>query len=185
LKPSFQTFCAAVATGGTLFSTAVWPHGGEDHGQAGANKRVVQPAHPVPRAAAATDAVELVAALEDDRLMVYLDRFATGEPIAGAKLEVESGSFKATATALDPGVYALPAQAFTAPGAYPLTISVEAGDVFDLLSLTLENRDSETAVAAAPAHGAWPVWGASAGVALAGVGLVLVRQRRQDRRKHG
>jgi len=186
LKPSFQAFCAALVTGGALFSTAAWSHGGEAHDHADAARPTIQPTQPsqaIPRAAAATEDFELVAALESDRLVIYLDRFATDEPVADAKLELESGAFKATAAALSPGVYALPAQPFAVPGSYPLTISVEAGELFDLLSLTLEHGATETAASSPSARGAWPVWGASAGVLLAGVGLVAVRRRRQAGRR--
>ena len=44
-----------------------------------------------PRVAAQSDAYELVGILRGGRLAVYLDRFATNEPVTDAKLTVTVG----------------------------------------------------------------------------------------------
>ena len=137
-----------------------------------------------PRASAQTEEFELVAVLEGRKLTLYLDRFATNQPVADAKIEVESGVIKAVATQVSPGVYSLPGEAFANPGKYPLAISVQAGDSGDLLTVTL---DLPRAVAgAAPAAGTapviswsnWAVEGAAGALLLAGAALAAVRRRK-------
>lgn len=168
---------AAVVALGTV-SLATWAHGGEDHSQPPAVAPVATVSS-APRAETASDEFELVAALEGGRLMLYLDRFASNEPVAGATVEVESGSFKAVASALAPGVYALPGEAFAEHRKYPLTVSLETADTADLLSLTLDHAGVSSTVATAPGSDAWTAWGASAGIVLAGIGLVAMRRRRK------
>ncbi len=61
-------------------------HEGHDHGS---------PPRPAtltaaPRAEAASELFELVAAARDGELTIYLDRFATGEPVTDAAISVET-----------------------------------------------------------------------------------------------
>lgn len=140
-----------------------------------------------PRASAQTEEFELVAVLEGGKLTLYLDRFATNEPVADAQVEVESGTLKAAAIQAAPGVYSLPGEAFANPGKYPLAISVQAGDSADLLSVTLDL--SRAVTSAAPAAGAapviswgnWAVGGAAGALLLCGAALVAVRRRKNSR----
>ena len=73
------------ATGGDAPQCAVafsaFGHGGEDHG---APPPPVSPGV-APRALAATEEFEVVAALEGKQLVVYVDRFASNEPVVKAK----------------------------------------------------------------------------------------------------
>ena len=73
--------------------TRISAHEGHDHGE--------QP--PVatgasPRGETNSKAFELVAVVSGENLEIYLDRFATNEPVTGATIEVETpaGSVKAT-----------------------------------------------------------------------------------------
>ncbi|MEO8718468.1 MAG: HlyD family efflux transporter periplasmic adaptor subunit [Burkholderiales bacterium] len=90
-----------------------------------------------PRIEAQSDAFELVAILDDGKLTLYLDRFASNEPVPNAKIEVESGAYKAVAQADGHGAYTAPADALTKPGQYPLVFTVQAGEASDLLNGTL------------------------------------------------
>jgi MYXO-CTERM domain-containing protein len=47
-----------------------------------------------PRAQAATEEFEVVAALEGKKLVVYLDRFASNEPVTKPRWRVEGGGLK-------------------------------------------------------------------------------------------
>src|SRR5690606_22262003 len=68
-----------------LFVLPVSAHDGEDHG---APVAATAPAAGVgPRAAAATELFELVAVVSGDHLTLYLDRFASNEPVSGAKVD--------------------------------------------------------------------------------------------------
>lgn len=162
-----------------IFSLSVWAHGGEDHG----DEAAPTPSATVgPRAASATEVFELVAVLEGKKLMLTLDRFATNEPVTDAQIEVESGASKAVATQTAPGVYWVAGNAFTSPGKYPLTISVQAGDSADLLTTTLEVPAATIDAEHNTARNRWLVWSASAGLLLLlllGVGIIAMRHRKK------
>lgn len=169
----FITFIAAA-----LFALAAWPHGGEDHSHDAAAPAMAKDI--APRATTQTEDFELVAVLADGKLTLFLDRFASNEPVADAEIEVESGAFKAVAAQLAPGIYALPGEAFANPGKYPLAISVQAGDTADLLTATLDLAPPAVSVAHATGWDKWATrvaWGASGALLLAGAGLVAVRRR--------
>ncbi len=170
-------FIAFVAT--AIVPLLAWPHGGEDHSH---DASPVMATDIAPRVAAQTEEFELVAVKEDKRLILYLDRFSSNEPVADAQIEVESGAFKAVAVQVAPGVYSLPGEAFNEPGKYPLTISVQAGDSADLLTATLDLAPPEVGVAHVPGWDRWAAWGASGALLLAGAGLVAVRRRKQNRK---
>lgn len=154
-------------------------HGGEDHGDEAAPPAVVAEAGP--RATAASEDFELVALPQGGQLLIYLDHFATNEPVANAEVEIESGAFKAVASALGSGVYAVAGDAFKSPGRHALTVTVQtdakSGGVSDLLSATLE-------VAAPAASGTPPAsrWALDAGLGVTVLALVasiaiIVRRR--------
>lgn len=153
---------------------------GHSHGEAAAPAMTVAGA---PRASAQTEEFELVAVLGGKKLTLYLDRFATNEPVADAQIEVDSSTLKAGATQIAAGVYSLPGESFAKPGKYPLAISVQAGDSSDLLTLTL---DLPQPVAGAAAVDSWNGWawnnwavaGAAGALLLAGAAVVAVRRRK-------
>lgn len=153
-----------------LLAANAHAHGDEDH-----SAPPPPPTQAVsPRAAAASDDFEAVAVLEGGKLLVYLDRFASNAPVAGAKLEVEGGPLKGAAREIAPGVYAM--DATLAPGRHPLTITIEAGEIADLLSATLEIVAPTAATAAV---GAWRntlAWSIAALLVLA-AGVKLLRRR--------
>lgn len=161
----------------TALALPAWAHDGEIHGEAAALPGTTEMA---PRATDATEEFELVAVLAGDHLTLYLDRFATNEPVAGATVEVEGDGWKAVAAPVVPGVYALPAAALASPGRHPLTVSVEAGDLADLLTLSL---DSPRPVAQARAARGWDVSaaGLSGTLLLAGAGFLALRRSKAAR----
>ncbi|KMO31064.1 RND transporter [Methylobacterium tarhaniae] len=112
-------------------------HEGHDHGapQAPVSKTIA------PRGEASSAAFELVAIPRGDALVLYLDRFATGEPITEATLEVETPAGPATAEATPDGSYRLPAPwlATRDPGRdhLDLVVTVTAGAEVDVLPLSV------------------------------------------------
>lgn len=128
-----------------LGSARVSAHGGEDHTHDDAAQSPAATQTLAPRAWAQSEDFELVAVLEEGpgprrRLLITLDHFTTNEPVRGARLEVDAGGDALSAPEGPPGVYALsfPAlDALAAGSRLPLTISVEARDRSDLLSLQL------------------------------------------------
>ena len=89
------------------------------------------------RVPASSAAFELVAIARGAELAIYVDRFATNEPVEGAKIEVETPAGPATA-APSGDFYRLNAPWLTSPGRYDLMVTVSAGDSADVLPLTLE-----------------------------------------------
>lgn len=134
-------------------------HEGHDHADAPVPSVAV-----APRAIALTDDFELVAALEDGQLTIYLDRFATNEPVADAQVEVDEGAGAIAAPQIAPGVYRVPGARSAAPGSHALTVSVQAGDVSDLLLVTLD---------VPAASGSLPAPGADAPTAASGQASLL------------
>lgn len=150
-------------------------HGGEDHGD-GAKPAVS--ANAAPRAEAHTELFELLVTPAGGQLIVYLDRYASNEPVNGAKVEIESGSWKAVAQEAENGSYRVKAPQFAKPGKYPLVFTVQAGPDADLIETTLVVAEpAKPAAEASPQRASsmwWWVGGALA--ALGGVSLLLKRR---------
>lgn len=121
-----------------LIALPVWAGGDSSDGHSHAAPAPVPVVASAPRTAAATEEFEVVAALEGLHLVLYVDRFASNEPVAKAKVEVEGAGLKGLAVEAAPGTYLLDLTAPLPPGKHALTISIEAGDTSDLLSATLE-----------------------------------------------
>src|SRR5687767_5285692 len=103
-------------------------HEGHDHGA---------PPPPVsatiaPRGEAASDALQLVAIAEGEELAIYLDRFATNEPIEGATIEVETPGGPATATPHAGDAYHLAAPWLAKPGRHDLIITVTVEGIVEV-----------------------------------------------------
>ena len=161
-----------------LFS---WAHGDEDHSAPAALPPTVSVG---PRFATDTDQFELVGVLDGQVLTLYLDQFGSNEPVAKAQIEIERGTWKALATEVSPGVYALAAPALAQPGKHVLTVTVQAGDKSDLLNATLEVGAVNLVSGGAPRAGlpkqALLGWGVGA-LLLAAMGLVTMRLAQQRR----
>ncbi|KMO15765.1 RND transporter [Methylobacterium platani JCM 14648] len=120
-----------------FLATLALAHEGHDHGA---------PPPPVsktvaPRGEAASAAFELVAIPRGDVLVLYLDCFATGEPVTDAVLAVETPAGPATAEAAPDGSYRLAAPWLATRAAgenhLDLVVTVTAGSEADVLPLTV------------------------------------------------
>src|SRR5512134_1696325 len=120
-----------------LIPQAALAHGDEDHGNA-PHATLAAPVSTGPRFEAATPEVEVVAVLQDEDLVLYLDRYATNEPIANAAVEIESGPNKAIARPIAEGTYSARADWLARPGKHPVVVTIQADDVSDLVTGTLE-----------------------------------------------
>lgn len=163
-------------------------HGGEAHGD--------EAQSPPPdlalaaRASAQSEDFELVAVLEElkpqgKRLLLFLDRFATNEPVLGAKIEIETAGQSLAAQEISPGVYATAFGALAnvvAGTKLPLTMTIEAGDSTDLLATTLEIPSPSDGVAANIHEGGEIAnWLPAAVIGLAAITVLIVRRRSQTR----
>ncbi len=161
----------------TVIALPAWAGGDSSDGHTHAAPEPIPVVTLSPRAAAATEDFEVVAAIEGKKLVVYLDRFASNEPVTKAVVEVEGGGLKGVAGEIAPGTYALDVATAMSPGKHPLTIAIEAGDTTDLLTATLDI--SPAAAGEEHVHG-WSeriVW-IVAGLLLLAAGAMLAMRRR-------
>ena len=130
-----------------------------------------------PRTEAHSDLFELVLTVQGGAGVIYLDRFATNEPVEGAIVEVGEGDATATAEAQPDGTYRLAAPWLARPGRHELVFTVTAGDQADLLnaSLDLPAADEHPAGAApdGPRARLQAVLGDRRGPVVAGFGFLL------------
>ena len=102
-----------------------------------------------PRFEAQTSTFELVGKLEAGELSLFIDRFATNEPILGARVEIESEGSQAKASFhADMGDYAIDdaamIQKLSTPGEHPIVIAIFADKESDLLNATLRVEAIQT-----------------------------------------
>ncbi|HEV2565304.1 MAG TPA: HlyD family efflux transporter periplasmic adaptor subunit [Microvirga sp.] len=131
----------------TTIAAAAVAHEGHDHG-------APPPAAVTtnnPRVTAQSDAYELVGVLRGDRLGLYLDRFASNEPVTDAKIAVTiGGDEEAQAEAATGGTYTVTSPKFAGEGALELIFAVTAPGGDDLLIGTLQLPGKPVAAAPAP-----------------------------------
>ncbi len=119
------------------FGATAWAGAGHDHGEAPAQSAGVAS----PRITSHSDLFELVAVLEKSQLVIYLDRFASNEPVTKATIEVEAGSSKGMAQAQPDGTYLFKSALFDKPGDTPVSFTVIDGKDTDLLAGDLKIPD--------------------------------------------
>ena len=160
----------------TSFSSVA--HEGEEHEPASkpADVRIS------PRFEVISGKVEMVGVLTDKNLVIYLDRADDNSPIENAKIEIEGSGFKGIATVFGDGVYQLPIDSIQ-PGKYPLTITLEAAELSDLLSTVLEVAAVEQAVT--PTNKTFSKGWLYTGIAflIAIFAFVMMRRARQPKQR--
>jgi hypothetical protein len=175
----FLTLVAGLSL--AMFAPSLAAHGDEvhDHAEPAAPVAAVPPESGV-RASAASGLFEAVAVLQGGELRVYVDRYDSNAPVAGAQVEIEGQGIGGRATEIAPAVYALPG-VNPAPGTYALTITIEAASEADLLLLSLVVPAEGAGETVGSAFGAW-IWGlllALVLVAGAVAGRVFLQRRRK------
>lgn len=177
----FARSAAALAVALSFGISPADAHEGHDHGAAPPAASVAA-APPGARAEVVGTAFELVAVAEGAGLTLYLDAFATNEPLAGADIVVEtpSGPVKATE---DGDRYRLDAPFLAEPGRFDLIATVAVGSDLEILPLTLVTVAAATPARAGGASAsAWlaswwpplPGWALWSLVLMVGVGAGLV-----------
>ncbi|MBI2313912.1 MAG: hypothetical protein HYU77_15550 [Betaproteobacteria bacterium] len=163
-----------------VLPAAGYGHGGEDHGEDKAAAPVPQIASG-PRLESTTPDFALLAAAEKNRLVVWLDRYATNEPVLDAKIQAESAGRKLEFKPAAGGTYEAGADWLTQPGRHEISFTIEAKDTTDLMIGVLEISSP-----AAPAKnivrlpGTRWIWAGIGGVLLvAGTVLAVLRGRRK------
>jgi membrane fusion protein, heavy metal efflux system len=137
---------------------------GHDHGP----ETAVNATGPAsPRFSAESDLFEVVGILAGKELSVFVDRYDTNEPVTKATVEMEVNGVKKNGILHnDNGDFVFPADTFTKPGSYAITLTITAGEDIDILGGNL--------VVPAPidghAHSIWTLKNAS----IAAGSLVLL-----------
>ncbi|NMF89884.1 hypothetical protein [Aromatoleum petrolei] len=139
-----------------------------------------------PRFEAQTEDLEVVGVLDAGKLTLYVDRRQTNEPVGGAQVEVEGAGVKALAAETSSATYQLPFP-MPAAGKHPLTITVQAGDLLDLVAAELQiAAPLESSAGPVPvakrSPPPWLPWSVGGVVAL--LGISLVARRRRSRPEH-
>jgi hypothetical protein len=124
-----------------------------------------------PRVEAHSDLFELVGIVEKGQMTVYLDRYATNEPVTNARIEFEAGPNKGMATARPDGVYVIKFDALSRPGELPFSFTVTAGSDTDLLAGELHMEDPHAHEEAAERP--WLRWAGLAAVTLAALAAAV------------
>lgn len=174
---------AGAATFGLL--ALVMPQGlaagpGHDHGAEAAPQAAVGPS--LPRFEAANGRLELVGRVEGQNLRLWLDDWATNQPITKATLNVTIGRRQANATANPDGTFQLALPEATKAGDLPVLVSITGLGEPTLLSAKLTISPAASEAAAHHDHDGVPLsWLLAGGAILvlgAGGGLFLLRRRR-------
>ncbi len=135
MLPHFGRALRALAVTAALCGTIApaLAHEGHDH-----EEQQPVSAGALPRGEADSGAFEIVAIVHGENLEIYLDRFATNEPVAGATIEVESPAGPVKAAASADGTYRVAAPWLAKSGSTDLIFTVTAGDTTEILPLTIQ-----------------------------------------------
>lgn len=170
---------ALLMVGGMLLAIRAMAGGDPSDGHTHADEPPPAPVQAsAPRAESATPDFEVVSVLENGRLTLYVNDFATNTPITKAQVEVEMGGTSSQSKENAPGIYSLALPALSTPGKHALTVSVTEGERSDLLLLTLETLPAAP-VQAGRASFAWPWLAGAGGLIAVWLGIRILQRRRQ------
>lgn len=157
-----------------LAAPLAWAGDGHDHGEAPASS--ASPASP--RFAAVSETFELVGVVNGKQLTLYLDRYADGSPVKGAKLELELGGIKVPLESHADGEFDAKLTQALKPGVVTVAATVIAGDETDLLAGELDLHGEAAAVTAASRDWkGYAMWAGGAGIGM----IVLIALGRRLR----
>ncbi len=170
-----QALAAIIFIASSAFAT-VWAAG--DHG---AEAPAAAGAVTSPRVTSHSDLFELVGVVENSEMTIYLDRYASNEPVTDANIEVEAGPAKGSALRLPDGSYSFKHEVLGQPGTLAVSFVVAAGQDTDLLGGDLVITDPHAEGDFAGATRPWLRWAAYAGAALLLAALAAAAWRKRRR----
>jgi len=175
-----QTLRAWAAALGLSTVTALAMAGeGHEHGEA--PSAAAEPT--LARFEATSDQFELVGVLDGRKLTLYLDQAADNSPVKGASLELEFAGKVLPVKQTEEGTFEATLAAEPQEGEYPVSATVVAGQVSDLLAAELDVH--EAAHTDAAESRTWPMsnwlkWALPGLVVVAG-GLFLIQRNKRTR----
>ncbi len=181
MRPLIQALRRAGGAALLALSLGVQAHGDEPHGDA---PHPASQGPAVPRFETATEAFEVVGRLDAGALTLFVQRYASSEPVSQAQVEIEAGPHKAVARYdAAQGSYVLSdaalVKALSQPGEHALVLSVLAGSDADLLEARLQIQPP-----AAPSPGSalpWHTVAAALALAAGLAGLLRMMKRKRTR----
>jgi membrane fusion protein, heavy metal efflux system len=154
---------AVLCCGASIFlSLSSFAHEGHDHDDDAARSALTSSTYP--RVIAHSELYEIVGILKGERLSIYLDRFATNEPVTDAKVKVTIGDTEPMdATPAENGIYTVSFPRLTGTGSVEIVFSVTASTGDDLLvgSITLPQASGLNPASSAAGRAVSPRWVAS------------------------
>jgi len=162
----------------TALVSPAWAGPGHDHGDSPA---AATAGSALPRVTSLSDLFELVGVVDKGEMTIFLDRYATNEPVTDAKIEVEIGTVKGLAAAQADGSYRFKNDLLAKPGELAVSFTVLAGKDADLLAGDLKIGSPMDDHAHDAAAKPWQRWAAYAGGALLLAAIALVASRKRKR----
>jgi hypothetical protein len=132
-----------------------------------------------PRFGTHSDLFELVGVLDGETVTIYLDRYATNEPITDARIEVDAAGQTTVAAPAPDGTYRMTLAGVSKPGRHLMTFTIAHGAEADLLEGAFDVVEATQINAI---HGGGRTWlYAVVGAAILSVviGIALMRGRRR------
>ena len=160
-----NNYLIAALSGCLLMGMASLPlpvlaHGGEDHSHGDATPApLITPASSGVRWELQSPDVELFGIISAGKLTLYVDRFATNEPIPNAKVELESKGQKLTLQTDAKGIVQVDAGWLATPGRYEITATVLAKGINDLLIGTVQIPTATNGEDTGDSSPWWKFWG--------------------------
>ena len=139
----FRTItCALLAATLTIVFTisSIRAHEGHDQGP----ETSAAPTSALPRGEAHSDKTELVAVVQGNGLLLYVDAYASNAPVNDATIEVETPDGPMTTKPLGNGVYRLEAPFIAKGGHTDLIVTVSADGNSDILPVTVDVPAQQT-----------------------------------------
>ncbi len=128
----------------SLAPTRALAHGGvDDEGPQEAPIPAAMPADES-RLEARSEDIELVGVAKGDKLWLYVDRYASNEPLDQVTVEVSEGQKTWSAKPEGDGIYSVAADGLDPGGDHQLMFSVTGDQVSDLLVATLKGKTAST-----------------------------------------
>jgi membrane fusion protein, heavy metal efflux system len=151
-----------------LSMSAAYAGPGHDHGNEAAPASTAAAS---PRISSHSDLFELVGILEKGQLVVYLDRYASNEPVRKANIELEIGNEKLKAAEQADGTYLIQSEQLKMPATLAMSFTITDGKDTDLLAGDLVIADPNSGLDHSEHSLGWKQW---LGIAAGGVVALLV-----------